>query len=58
MIRNLIFGIISLKKLFRAYNAFIFGQRFQWTSKFSLISDFVAESLKANKTSFYEPQLS
>ena len=40
-----------LKKiLFRAYNVFIFAQTFQWTSsEFFLISDFLAESLKANK---------
>ena len=32
MIQNLIFGILFLKMLFRAYNVFIFVQTFQWTS--------------------------
>ena len=50
MIQNLIFGILFLKILFRAYNFFIFVQTFQWTSsEFLLISDFLTESLKANK---------
>ena len=50
MIQNVIFGILCLKILFRAYNVFIFVQTFQWTSsEFFLISDFLAESLKANK---------
>ena len=32
MIQNLILGIFFLKNLFRAYNVFMFVQRFQWTS--------------------------
>ena len=48
--KNLIFGILFLKVLFRAYKAFIFVQTFQWiSSEFFLISDFLAESRKANK---------
>ena len=50
MIQNLIFGIILLKILFLAYNFFILIHMFQRTSsKFFLISDFLEESLKANK---------
>ena len=50
MIQNLIFGILFLKILFRANSVFIFVQTFQWESpEFSLISKFLAESLKANK---------
>ena len=48
--KNLIFGILFLKVLFRAYKAFIFVQTFQWiSSEFFLISDFLPESRKANK---------
>ena len=48
--KNLIFGIIFLKILFRAYKVFIFVQTFQWiSSEFFLFSDFLAESLKGNK---------
>ena len=40
----------SFWKIFRAYNFFIFVNSFQWTlSEFLLISDFLVESLKANK---------
>ena len=50
MIQYLIFGILFLKMLFRASNFFTFVHTFQWTSsEFSLISDFLAESLKPNK---------
>ena len=50
MIQNLIFGILFLKILFRANSVFIFVQTFQWASpEVSLISKFLAESLKANK---------
>ena len=50
MIQNLTFGVIFLKILFRAYKLFILVHRFQWTSsEFFLISDFLTESLKANK---------
>ena len=51
MIQYLIFGILFLKMLFRASNFFIFVHTFQWwtSSEFSLISDFLAESLKPNK---------
>ena len=50
MIQNLIFGITFLKIVFRAYNVFIFAHTLQWvSSEFFLISNFVAESLKANK---------
>ena len=39
-----------LKILFWAYKVFIFFQTFQWiSSEFFLISDFLAESFKANK---------
>ena len=47
---NLIFEILFLKILFRAYNVFTFVQTFQWTSsELFLISDFLEESLRANK---------
>ena len=49
MIQNLVFGSLFLKILFLAYNFFVFVQMFQWKSEFFLISDFLAESLKANK---------
>ena len=58
MIQNLIFEIFFsfLKILLRAYSVFLFVQTFQLTSPdvpidifFFLISDFLAESLKANK---------
>ena len=49
MIQNLTFRILFLKT-FRAYNFFIFVHLFQWTlSELFLISDFLTESLKANK---------
>ena len=35
MIRNLTFGILFLKILFRTRNVFIFVQTFQWTSFFN-----------------------
>ena len=50
MIQNLTFGILFLKTLFQAYKFFIFALTFQWTlSELFLMSDFLAESLKANK---------
>ena len=50
MIQNLIFGILFLKILFRAYNVFIFVHMLQWTSSdVFLISDFLVESFKDNK---------
>ena len=48
--KNLIFGILFLKILFWAYKVFIFVQTLQWiSSEFFLITDFLAENLKANK---------
>ena len=44
MIQNLMFGNISLKILFLAYNFFILIHQV-----FFLISDFLEESIKANK---------
>ena len=52
MIQNLTLGIIFLKTLFWPYKFFIFLHTFQWTlSELFSISDFLTESLKANKTS-------
>ena len=50
MIQNLIFKSIFLEIFFRAYNFCIFIHTFQRTSsEFSIISDCLAESLKASK---------
>ena len=50
MIQNLIFGILFLKIFIRTHNFFIFVQMCQWkSSEFFLISDLLAESLKAKK---------
>ena len=50
MIQNLTFGILFLKILIQAYKFFIFVRLFQWAlSEIFLISDFLRESLKANK---------
>ena len=52
MVQNLIFGILFSKTLFRTYNVFVFVQTFHLTSPelpFFLISNFLAERLKANK---------
>ena len=57
--KNLIFGILFLKILFRTYNFSIFVQSCQWTSlEFFLILDLLAETLKAKKDhSFYNTVL-
>ena len=50
MIQNLIFKSIFLEIFFRAYNFCIFIHTFLRTSsEFSIISDCLAESLKASK---------
>ena len=57
--KNLIFGILFLKILFRTYNFSIFVQSCQWTLlEFFLILDLLAETLKAKKDhSFYNEVL-
>ena len=57
MIQNLIFGILFLKKLFHTIFLYLSRRFSGHHQSFFLISDFLAESLKANKTSLYEPQL-
>ena len=50
MIQNLISGILFLTILFRAYN-FSYSSTLSSEHQFFLISDFLVEILKANKTS-------
>ena len=52
MIQNLTFGILFLKRLFRASKFFVFVLTFQWTlSELFLISDFLKKVSKPTKTS-------